>query len=53
MQHGSGVDRDGRGPTQRALAAERAKREVIDMQKATQCRCPNVSSIITIPTSYL
>jgi len=47
LQHAGGMDRHGRGPTQRALAAERAKREVIDMQKANQCRCPNVSSTFT------
>lgn len=40
----SGVDRHGRGPTQRALAAEREKREAMDVTKANQCRCPNVSS---------
>jgi len=46
LQRNGSVDCQGRGPTQRALAAERAKREASDVQKAAQCRCPNVSRFL-------
>ena len=49
---GSAADEYGCGPTQRALAAERAKRDVVDMQKAQQCRCVNVSHRCKLPDCH-
>jgi hypothetical protein len=39
------VDQHGRGPTQRTLAAERAKWESLDVRKNTEARHPNVRSL--------